>query len=468
MGVVVGRTYDLNHLDNAFMYVHATGRMYDLNHLDNTAEWVDLETNSPTVEWFAQNATGINESNQIVGTATNIDPNVVNRYYVLHDPLGPNPTFQLLSSFGNTDTSFSGRINDHGVVVGKLSGGVIVYDPANNYEPVDTGGTIPPRDINNDGVIVCGGGDVPAQIIEPIGLGYVVHEFPEFQPLAFSGINDLGIVTGFQFETGRGRNKVPGGPIRFDFERYQQNPTTVPELLITTGGYNFNWRGDVNFFGDIYFGHDGRELVRGELTVMLIAQGDDLSHWTRLHEAVRISADGRTIIGNGTNINGDPEAFVATLIADVTTIVPDSLSVTRGTSVSGGVAELAESDNADLALQRATADIQSRTEFEVKSISPVATPASLEVTLEGAVFARSQVNQTIELFDYVAAAWEQVDTRAATRFMDSTVTIEATGDLSRFVEPGTMYIEARIRYQSTNPRQQFSSNTDQFIWTIGQ
>ena len=261
MGVVVGRTYDLNHLDNAFMYVHATGRMYDLNHLDNTAEWVDLETNSPTVEWFAQNATGINESNQIVGTATNIDPNVVNRYYVLHDPLGPNPTFQLLSSFGNTDTSFSGRINDHGVVVGKLSGGVIVYDPANNYEPVDTGGTIPPRDINNDGVIVCGGGDVPAQIIEPIGLGYVVHEFPEFQPLAFSGINDLGIVTGFQFETGRGRNKVPGGPIRFDFERYQQNPTTVPELLITAGGYNFNWGGDVNFFGDIYFGHDGRGFL---------------------------------------------------------------------------------------------------------------------------------------------------------------------------------------------------------------
>jgi hypothetical protein len=90
------------------------------------------------------------------------------------------------------------------------------------------------------------------------------------------------------------------------------------------------------------------------------------------------------------------------------------------------------------------------------------------VTLEGAVFARSPVNQTIELYDYIAGVWEQVDTRAATRFSDSTVTVAATGDLSRFVEAGTMFIKARIRYQSTNPRQQFSSNTDLFIWTIGQ
>jgi hypothetical protein len=147
-------------------------------------------------------------------------------------------------------------------------------------------------------------------------------------------------------------------------------------------------------------------------------------------------------------------------------LTADSFLVTRGAHVSGGLMELATSDNTDLSLQRATADIQSRTEFEVKAVSPVANPSSLEVTLEGAVFARSQVNQTIELYDYAAAAWEQVDTRAATRFTDSTVVVAATGDLSRFVEAGTMCIEARIRYQSLNPRQQFSSNTDQFIWTI--
>ncbi len=147
---------------------------------------------------------------------------------------------------------------------------------------------------------------------------------------------------------------------------------------------------------------------------------------------------------------------------------PSSYLVTRGEYVSGGIPELAASDNLDLSLRRLTSDIQSQTEFEVKSVSPTASPTSLEVTLEGAVFARSEVTQTIELYDYVLGAWEEVDRRAATRFTDSSVTIAATGDLSRYVEPGAMCIEARIRYQSPVARQQFSSNTDQLIWTIGQ
>lgn len=149
-------------------------------------------------------------------------------------------------------------------------------------------------------------------------------------------------------------------------------------------------------------------------------------------------------------------------------VAAESFNVTRGTYVSGGITELASSDDADLSLRRATSDIQAQTEFEVKGISPVASPASLAVTLEGSVFARSQVDQSIELYDYVADAWEQIDSRAATQFVDSTVTMAATGDLTRFVQEGTMCIEARIRYQSLVARQQFSSNTDQFLWTIVQ
>ncbi len=161
-------------------------------------------------------------------------------------------------------------------------------------------------------------------------------------------------------------------------------------------------------------------------------------------------------------------SFVLTIGNLPVPVVPESLLVTRGNYNSGGVAEIAASDDADLSLQRAVADIQSRTEFQVSAVSPVASPSSLAVTLEGSVFARSQVEQTIELFDYTAGAWEQVDTRPASRFVDDTVTVAATGDLSRFVEPGTQVIEARIRYQSGNPRQQFASNIDQFNWTIGQ
>ncbi len=154
---------------------------------------------------------------------------------------------------------------------------------------------------------------------------------------------------------------------------------------------------------------------------------------------------------------------------DIAVAIPaDSVVVSHGTQVSGDVDALAESDDADLSIQRAISDIQARTEFEIKAFSPVANPSLLEVTLEGSVFARSPVDQTIELYDYIAGDWELVDTRVATQSVDSTVTVAATGDLSRFVEPDTLCIEARVRYQSPVARQQFSSNTDQFIWTIGQ
>jgi hypothetical protein len=158
--------------------------------------------------------------------------------------------------------------------------------------------------------------------------------------------------------------------------------------------------------------------------------------------------------------------FWTQTVETTTQIAPQSFLVTRGTFVSGGIPELANSDNADLSIRRAASDIQSRTEFEVSSVSPVANPASMQVTLEGAVFARSQVNQIIELFNFLTNNWEQVDSRSASRLTDTTVTVTATGNLARFVEAGTRSIEARIRYQSVNPRQQFSSNTDHFFWTI--
>ena len=148
--------------------------------------------------------------------------------------------------------------------------------------------------------------------------------------------------------------------------------------------------------------------------------------------------------------------------------VADSVTVTRGQLTSGDENDLRLSDNEDLGLRRSTSDIQSRTEFVVKGVSPIRAPSSLQVTLEGAVFARSTVVQSIELYDFVANDWVLVDSRNASRFSDITITASASGDLSRFVQVTTQAIEARIRYQSSAQRQNFSSNTDQFYWTIAQ
>jgi hypothetical protein len=152
----------------------------------------------------------------------------------------------------------------------------------------------------------------------------------------------------------------------------------------------------------------------------------------------------------------------------LSSIAPDSVTVTRGLYIGGDVASLTGSDNSDYQLQRLGTDISSRTEFEVKGTSPTATPAIFEFDLEGAVFARSNVVQTIELFDYDAAAWELVHTSDAARSPapDSVATGVGTGDLSRFVEAGTLCIKVRIHFQSDNARQRFASNTDRAVWTI--
>ena len=158
----------------------------------------------------------------------------------------------------------------------------------------------------------------------------------------------------------------------------------------------------------------------------------DLQGTIGQHDASQELTGGTFSLSGGLWTSGDSSGGVFQVVAD-------SVNVTRGTLASGGVTELATSDNNDLTIQRANSDVQSRTEFQVKAISPIVSPVSLEVSLEGAVFARSVVSQTIELFDYQQNQWEVVDTRTARRFTDLTVTIPATGDLSRFVEPVTNF-----------------------------
>ncbi|MEM7456334.1 MAG: hypothetical protein AAF456_18455 [Planctomycetota bacterium] len=147
-------------------------------------------------------------------------------------------------------------------------------------------------------------------------------------------------------------------------------------------------------------------------------------------------------------------------------INPNSILVTRGDYVSGGITEISESDNTDLAIQRGVFDIQSRTEFVIGGVCPSQLPSGLTVQLEGSVFARSPVIQSIELFNYDSNLWEEIDSRDATRFLDSTVFATVTGDVTRFVDPTTAGMEIRIRYQSASQRQQFSSNTDKICWLI--
>ncbi len=245
-----------------------------------------------------------------------------------------------------------------------------------------------------------------------------------------------------------------------------------PVVDFTNGGGNCSVTGGMVYRGQKYPNLYGRYLYTDYCSGRFwTLQPDGMGGWTNTQLADL--AFGFVAFGE----NRDGEMFVANIgngiiyrITDTSLVVeqPESVNVTRGDLSAGDVEELALSDNVDLVLQRAGNDIQSRTEFVVKGVSEIRNPVTLQVTMEGAVFARSTVVQSIELYDYVAGAWVLVDSRNASRFSDSTVTVAATGDLSRFVEETTQCVEARVRFQSTEARQNFSSNTDHFFWTIEQ
>ena len=152
--------------------------------------------------------------------------------------------------------------------------------------------------------------------------------------------------------------------------------------------------------------------------------------------------------------------------ATITEVVGDSVNVARGQFVSGTPSELGSSDNADFVARRSNSDISSRVFLEVTATSPTTSPALMDLTFEAAIFARSTVVQSIDLFNYDTNDWEEVDSRNAARFTDSVVSLELGSNGSRFIDATSSEMVARIRFQSANPRQKFTVNADHVMWTI--
>lgn len=161
------------------------------------------------------------------------------------------------------------------------------------------------------------------------------------------------------------------------------------------------------------------------------------------------------------DLNTDFEPF-----PDPVNVVPDSLNILNGTLAVGGFEELATSDNSDLSIRRSNSDVFSQVIFELTSQSPTMSPNTLSFTIEASVFSRSRVTQTIDLFDYVAGTYVQLNSVDARRFVDSVETADASGDLSRFVDQTTGEMKARVRFVSPDIRQRFTANTDLVTWTI--
>lgn len=153
-----------------------------------------------------------------------------------------------------------------------------------------------------------------------------------------------------------------------------------------------------------------------------------------------------------------------------TTILPSGFSATRGTLTGGQLSDLFQSDDLRVVIRN------------VVSPSP-ATP-NVQLTVEGTV-GRSTVNsltfrfegqsngtpstaivQRIELFDFSAGRWEQVDQRNPSN-TDQVVNVTITTNASRFIDSSTTATRARVSWfdrGATSPG--WVSRTDQTVWLV--
>jgi hypothetical protein len=143
-------------------------------------------------------------------------------------------------------------------------------------------------------------------------------------------------------------------------------------------------------------------------------------------------------------------------------VTPQSFSVAAGGLRGGTLADLLESDNQKVTIQATTGPL---TALEVESVSPTATPKDFVFTSECST--RSpQADQEIHLFNYQTNEYELVDVQSANTLGDKTVRYTATGDVTRFVEPSSLAIKAKIVIRRPGLTRGLISYYDLAVWSI--
>ncbi|MEM7454360.1 MAG: hypothetical protein AAF456_08385 [Planctomycetota bacterium] len=265
------------------------------------------------------------------------------------------------------------------------------------------------------------------------------------------------------------------------------HPAIAGEALVSVSG--FRWGEDVSHVyrttdfgqnrsaiytalhdipvGDIYYDPDNTKRYFAATDIGVYFSPDEGQSWSAYGVGMPPVA-----VVDFAKLDATRELFAGTHGRSIFSIVipehySDSLNIAAGQLRSGTIEELKNSDNEDVSMDRGNS-ISSVTTMELKTTTAVELPSQLNFVIEASVFARGNVTQTVSLYNYDSDQFEEVDSRLARRFIDQTIQVAPVGDLSRFVEPGTGCMEARIRFQGATQRMQFTANVDRAYWEVAE
>ena len=180
-----------------------------------------------------------------------------------------------------------------------------------------------------------------------------------------------------------------------------------------------------------------------------------------------VSDDTGSGLAYSATFNGEQDVYYMRIEPEPP-ILPESFWLRRGRLLSGGLPDLFDSDDNSMlvrpwiTLTRAEAPVQ----IILDGTATTDTPAELGFLLESRV-SISNLTQKIELFNYVAGAWEEVDFRAATTD-DSIVHVLISDNPGRFITPNALQMMAKVSFKAAGPTVSYpwTVSIDRANWTI--
>jgi hypothetical protein len=145
---------------------------------------------------------------------------------------------------------------------------------------------------------------------------------------------------------------------------------------------------------------------------------------------------------------------------------PSGFNLVRGNVISGGVPELVNSDDdsLNLGLGRTVTPLQAPIEVEIDGTTSANSASVLQFKIESSA-SRSQIRQSIELFDYTTGGWVSVDSRIIGT-SDGVVDVNLGENTSRFLQNGHLRGRVSYRKDGTISPSPWTVKIDQVKWTM--
>lgn len=220
-------------------------------------------------------------------------------------------------------------------------------------------------------------------------------------------------------------------------------------------------------------GDNDLDLIASTIESVSVLENDNGAFWP----ATRFAAPGSTGIAVG-DFNGDLSCDIACSIPGGIFVLsnkcPNSvvikqaidIGVIHGSVLNGSLSSLTASDEVKLSVARSRTDVQPKVVLELQTTSPLAAPGEMEFSLEGSAFARTDIYQKVELFNFADNVWQEFADVKASQFMDVMSTVSITEDVSDFIHQETGAVKTRLSFNSPNPRASFAVNLDLVRWAF--